>query len=320
MWIIRTNLELVFEGNMRFKLGLRPATHDPRWRWLRDYIEPAAVIPPTTPIDMSQFTVGHEYVMTAMLANGPDLLAPALIRDFGVGDCFFAAAVRFAALIALSKGVVLFTSEQDMLNATLEAYASCTGWDITQTDSQGDNPTDQGTDPTPGYHWLQTVGLLCSDGSRHKFGPMLHIDPSNFKEVQIAFNIAEGVMIGVNFPQAWENDQNWDATSSPVVGGHEIPAYSDVIATTSPIRGPGGILIDTWGNAAPGARLITPAGLTEFCTDLVAVIDPSEFGRHGRRHGNKKRRAKNVQGFKVDQWLADIAADHGFFLPFARGY
>lgn len=283
---------------MKFKLGLKPPSFNPRARSMGKYLK---AIPATSPIDMSKYAATHAYVMSAMMANGPDPLAPAKIAPFGVGDCFWAAAVRFAALSALSKNRVLFTSEQDMVNSALDAYAKQTGWDINQTDSQGNNPTDQGTDPTTGFMWLQSVGLLCSDGSRHRFGEMLQIDPTNFAEIEAAFNIAEGIMIGINFPSDWENSPIWDKTSSASVGGHEIPGYSNLKLTTQ------GIEIDTWGNASPGPRIITPAGLAQQCNQLTVILNPAEFGKHGRRINGKRRKGRNVQGFNASQWKIDIA-------------
>jgi hypothetical protein len=186
-----------------------------------------------------------------------------------------------------------------MVNSTLDAYTS-TGWDISQTDSAGNNPTDQGTDPTQGFRWLQNVGLLCSDGSRLKFGPMLQINPKDWQEVMVAFEIAEGLMIGIKFPGQWESDKIWSATNSPIVGGHEIPAYSNI---NLPL---GGIEIDTWGNSSPGPRIITPAGLAQQCDQLTIIMNPDEFGKGGKKRTGRRRKGKNVEGFDSAQWLSDI--------------
>ncbi len=292
----------------RFKLGQLPPEPDPKAKLLKNYLDRKAITPPATePIDMSKYAAKYDYVMTAMMANGPDPVAPLKIAPFGVGDCVFAAAVRFAALEGLSRGRVLFKNAADMCTAALDGYAS-TGWDINQTDSQGNNPTDQGTIPNRAFKWLQTKGLLCSNGSRHKFGPMLQVNPLDFAEVIIAMNIAQGIMIGVNFPAAWDNSPIWDVTNTPLEGGHEIPGYSDLKLTTS------GIQIDTWGNAAPGPRIITPGGLAQQCNQLTVIIDPLEFGfgRHGKKANGKRRRGRNIEGFNHAQWLADVAADGGF--------
>jgi hypothetical protein len=296
---------------MKNKLGLLAPTFDPKARFIKDYLD-ITTPPVPKPVDMSSFVgVGsgaqYGFIMSAMLANGPDPIAPAKIAPFGIGDCFAAGSVRFAALSALSRGRVLFKNEKDMLAAALDMYAKSTGWDINQTDSQGNNPTDQGTDPTQGFKWLQTTGLLCSDGSRHKFGPMLSVDPTKWPEVVTAFEIAEGIMIGVNFPEAWEDAKVWDKTNSPIAGGHEIPGYSNLKLTTS------GIEIDTWGNYAPGPRIITPAGLAQQCTQLTVIINPAEFGGHGKKPNGKRRRGKNVQGFNAQQWIKDLRADGGIF-------
>jgi len=273
----------------RFKLGNRPATYNPKRLWLGKYLNRSVLsVPDTVPLDLSADVTGPlSFIMTAMLANGPDPLAPASIASTGVGDCFWAAAVRRMALAALSVGVQMFTSEQDMVNAALDGYAS-TGFDI-------NNPTatDQGTDPTQGFAWLQSTGLLGSDGKRHKIASAIAVNPADPEEVTLAFNLSGGnISIGVNFPGSWEDAPIWDATTDAVEGGHEIPAYSDLSLT------PAGLKIDTWGNAPPGPRILTWAALAQQCTQLTAIISPEMFGPGGTA----------VSGFDSAQMLADIQA------------
>ena len=270
------------------KLGRNKPTYDPKRFHIAKYINRSTIhVSDTLPLDISaDVGADRSYILTAMMANGPDPLAPASIRDTGVGDCVFAASVRRMALSALSVGVVIWKNEQDMVNAALDGYAS-TGFDI--NDPQN---TDKGTDPTQAFKWLQTVGLLGSDGQRHKIAAAIGVNPQDWEEVQIAFNLCGGLSLGVNLPKDWEDNLIWDATSSPIVGGHEIPAYSDLKLN------PAGILIDTWGNAAPGPRIITPAGLAQNCDQLTAVISPEMFGPGGT----------DVAGFDSEQLQADIQA------------
>lgn len=278
----------------KYKLGKRRASYNPKKLWIGKYINKSVIsVPATLPLNMSVDATGnYSYIMTAMMANGPDPLAPAAIAPFGIGDCFWAASVRRAALAALSVGKVLFTSEQDMVNAALDGYAS-TGWKIAQTDAHGNNPTDNGTDPTQGFAWLQNTGLLCSDGTRDKISSAIAVNPADFEELIIAFNLSAGnMMIGIAFPEAWEDAAIWDETTSPIDGGHEIPAYSDLSLT------PIGIQIDTWGNAAPGPRIITPAGLNQQADQVTAIIALDSFGPGGT----------TIAGFDSEQMLADIQA------------
>src|SRR5208282_5972197 len=94
----------------------------------------------------------------------------------------------------------------------------------------------------------------------------------DFEEVLIAFNIAAGnLSVGVNFPEAWESATVWDTTTSTVVGGHQIPAFSDLSVT------PAGIEIDSWGEKI----VLTQGGLATQASDVTIVLDPSAFGPGG---------------------------------------
>jgi hypothetical protein len=270
------------------KLGRLKPSYNPKRLHIAKYINRSTIhVADTLPLDMSaDLTADRSYILTAMMANGPDPLAPASIAGEGVGDCVWAASVRRMALSALSMGVIIWKNEQDMVNAALDGYAS-TGFDI-----QNPGPTDQGTDPTQAFKWLQTVGLLGSDGQRHKIAAAIGVNPQDWEEVQIAFNLCGGLSIGINFPAAWQDSPVWDTTTSAIEGGHEIPAYSDLKLSQT------GILIDTWGNSAPGPRIITPAGLAQLCDQLTAVISPEMFGPGGI----------DVAGFDTEQLQADIQA------------
>lgn len=271
---------------MIYKLGLNPASPNPNEMFLKDYINRSTIqIPVTQPLDLSTFAIGAlSFLMTAMFANGPDPLAPASIAGSGVGDCFWAAAVRRAAFAAASVGRVLWTSEADALKAALLGYAS-TGFDINNPST-----TDNGTDPTQGFSFLQSTGLWCSDGTYDKGGIALSVNWNDPGEMQIAYQLTSGLMIGVQFPGAWEDADVWDVTTSPSESGHEIPAISDV-----KILPDGSIEIDSWGTK----RVITAAALTANCNQMTVVVAPDAFGPNG----------KSVQGFDSEQMLADAQAE-----------
>ena len=270
----------------KFKLGLNPESPNPHKLFLAKYIDRSTIqIPPTKPLDLSTFAIGAlSFLMTAMFANGPDPLAPASIAGSGVGDCFWAAAVRRAAFAAASVGKVLWTSQQDALKAALLGYAS-TGFDINNPST-----TDNGTDPTQGFSFLQSTGLWCSDGTYDKGGIALSVNWNDPGEMQIAYQLTGGLMIGVQFPGAWEDADLWDVTTSPIEGGHEIPAISDV-----KILPDGSIEIDSWGTK----RVITAAAVTANCNQMTVVVAPDAFGPNG----------KSVQGFDSEQMLADAQAE-----------
>lgn len=271
------------------RLGRLPATHNPKALWLAKYLNRSTVkVPDTVPLDMSVTATGPmAWVMDGMFANGPDPAAPAQIAATGIGDCFWVAMARRAQLAGMSVGKPLWTSYADMLAAILKGYSDATGWDVNNSDA-----TDQGTNPTKAWPYLQNVGLLCSDGSYDKIGAVVQVNPSDIEELLIAFNIAGGMSIGVQLPGAWEHSDVWDDTNSAIVGGHEIPAFSDLKVEKN-----GAIVINTWGSP----RIVTAAALGRFCNQATVFIGKDALGPGGA----------NVAGFDSEQMLADAQATQG---------
>jgi len=280
------------------KLGNRRRSFNPRRLALGRFLNRSRVTLPAVPLDLSvsPLVVANPWIMGGMLCNGPDPLAVnVLMSTFGLdlttaqdvsqglGDCWWAAAARRAALAAATTGKLLFTSYADMLKAALLGYTS-TGWNPKDSAS-----TDQGTDPTEGDAYMESTGLLCSDGTYDKIGTTLSVNPKDLEEVYIAFNLAAGNMtVGVNFPQDWETADVWDQANSSIVGGHEIAAWSDLLIT------PRGIQIDSWGQQHD----ITEAGLAQMAQDITINIGADQLGP-GKI---------NIQGFDNDALLAALKA------------
>ena len=271
-------------------LGNRRASYNPHRLFLAKYIDRSRFragvpAPQTVPLDMSVSPIlqANPWIMTGIFANGPDDQAPASIASTGIGDCFFVAAARRAAVSAASVNKLLWTSYADMLKAVLQGYAS-TGFDINNPSA-----TDQGTDPTQGFAYLSSTGLLLSDGTYDKQGVQLGVNPQDFEEVVIAFELSAGnITIGVNFPSAWDSSSIWTETTSSIEGGHEIPLFSDLNVT------PKGMKLNSWGEVI----VITPAGLAQQCIQCTAIIAPDSFGPGGT----------NVSGFDTEQLQADLKA------------
>ena len=282
------------------KLGNRKPSYDPHRLFFNHYLDRKVVVPPSVALDMSvaPLILANLWIMTDMIGNGPDPLMVAVlmaapfnldkataqsIASTGLGNCWWAAAVRRAAIAAASVGKLIFASSADMLRAALIGYMS-TGWN--PTDSAN---TDQGTDPTQGNAYMKSTGLLCSDGSYAKVATSLSVNPQDWNEVMLAFQISGGnLRTGVNFPQDWETAAVWDQTSSPSVGGHEIPGYSNLRLT------PAGILIRSWGEG----HIITPAGLAQNAQDVSIDVTLDQLGPGGI----------NVAGFSNADVIADVQA------------
>lgn len=286
---------------MIYKLGLNPKSYDPNELFLKDYVDRSTIqIPVTQPLDLtaSPLVIQNPWIVGGMILNGPDPLAVAVlmavfgldqtpaqaIAATGLGCCFWAAAVRRAAFAAASVGRLLWKSYADMLKAALLGYTS-TGWDPNNSAM-----TDLGTDPTQGFARLKAIGLLCSDGTYDKGGIPLSVNWNDPGEMQIAYQLTSGLMTGVKFPGAWEFDNEWDVTTSPIEGEHEIPAISDV-----KILPDGSIEVDSWGTK----RVITAAALAVDCTQMTIIVAPDAFGPNG----------KSIQGFDSEQMLSDAQAE-----------
>jgi hypothetical protein len=264
------------------KLGNRKRSYDSKRLFFNHYLDRKAVVPPSVALDMSvaPLIVANPWIMTSMLCNGPSPSNPPQIPD-GIGCCWWAAAARRAATAAASVGKLLWTSEADMIKAVLQGYAS-TGFDINNATA-----TDQGTDPTEGDAYMKSTGLLCSDGTYVKVATTLSVNPQDWNEVMLAFQVSAGnLRIGVNFPQAWETAAVWDQTSSPSAGGHEIPGYSNLKVT------PAGIWIRSWGEG----RILTSAGLSQNGQDVSIDVTLDQLGPGGI----------NIAGFDNAAVIADI--------------
>jgi hypothetical protein len=280
-------------------LGNRRRTFDPNRLHFSRFVNRSTINVPSVPLDVSvsPIVVANPWIVNGMFCNGPDpatvpvLMAAPFNLDQataqsvaqGLGDCWRAAAVRRAALAAATVGKLLWTSYADALKACLISYME-TGWN-----PRNSAATDQGTDPTEGDASMIKTGLLCSDGTYDKIGATLAVNPKDLEEVYIAFNLAAGnATIGVNFPSAWESGSTWDQTNSPIVGGHEICATSNLLVT------PRGIKIRSWGEE----KDITEAGLAQMGQDVTINIGVDQLGP-GKI---------NISGFDNDALIAALKA------------
>lgn len=255
-------------------------TYNPKAVWLGRFLNRAALPPDLVQFDMS--ADAPDWLMSKMFANGPDPEAPAQIKDTGIGDCFWAAMVRCAALSALSAGVTLFANYQDALAAALKGYSECTGWNI------NDPSTDQGTDPNQAWPYLQSTGLLCSDGHYEKLVGAVQVNYGDLAEVQVAFSLCPVLAWGVDLPWAWEQATVLDDTTSGIVSGHEGCIYSNLAVK-------GGILApDWWGEKL----VVTAAGFTKFTNRLSALVWNHSFGAG----------TANIAGFDQQSLLQALAA------------
>jgi hypothetical protein len=145
---------------------------------------------------------------------------------------------------------------------TIANYSTITGYDPSQTQPDGSNPTDQGSDVQAVAEYRRTTGILDANGDRHQIAAYLALTPGNLTEALHAIHLFGTVGIGVNFPNQWMDATNagqpWDFLPNPdYEGGHYIPAFA--------YRG-GNLIVVTWGQE----QILTPAGYAQ-CSDEAWV-------------------------------------------------
>jgi hypothetical protein len=204
------------------KLGLIKPTFVPRLK-LKDYIEAGGTVPTEVNRDDSGNPQTHE-----MFANGPDpTVSNPLIAQYGVGDCVIARTLRAITHMHISghTAVPQFNGDD-----ALSLYSAVTGYDPSQTQENGNNPTDQGTDPNAMDTYWKNTGVPLPSGGVDKLAGYLAVDITNESEWKIAIYEFNGIGVGLNLTQSAETSPVWEVVpNDPVVGGHEIfcDGYSD---------------------------------------------------------------------------------------------
>ena len=154
----------------------------------------------------------------------------------------------------------------------LDLYARCTGFDPAQTDTNGFNPTDQGTDPFAMSDWLVKQGYAAA---------WAEVDHAEL--VRPAMNCFGGMLLCCALPD--NAFSQFDAGCWDYVPGHE-PDDNEGHAVYQPAYNPGKVV--TWQKviamtAAWEARCVrhrivyfsddqmTPGGLSEVGLDAAAM-------------------------------------------------
>ena len=264
---------------LKFKLGKLPARRDAKRLWMSKYINRSTIKVDAAP--NQNFGTAANAADSAAWISG--------LGNYDWGCCFWAAGFRALLVKLASTGKLTNINSTDATACVLNAYAAATGFNIhASLDANGNNPTDQGTDALVGMNWLQQNGFVLPDKSVHKIGSYVWINPQDFEELVLAHNLFEGLMIGVMFPESWQDADVWDIPKDPVVGGHEIFGFSDLAIV------PEGIKINSWGME----RILTVAAIAKNADEIAVSISPDMFGPNG----------KSITGFDAEQLQADEKA------------
>jgi hypothetical protein len=76
-------------------------------------------------------------------------------------------------------------------------------------------------------------------GVNHKIDGYVKIDWTNWDEWLVAVFLFGAMPLGINLPDAWTQNDVWDVTNTPVVGGHDVAAVAVPTAD--------GALVSSWG-------------------------------------------------------------------------
>jgi hypothetical protein len=138
-----------------------------------------------------------------------------MLGNDAVGDCAIAAPCH---QIILSNSYTRAT-KNPTLNDTFRMYSDVSGYDPSQTDTNGNNSTDVGCAMTDVWDYLMKKGVILG---------WVSVNWNNLEHVRAAINIFGGLQRGVQLPQSamdqYNSNQNWDvvADDGGILGGHAI--------------------------------------------------------------------------------------------------
>lgn len=218
------------------RLGARLAKARPQALRLANYLRPGYTLP-ALPFDYSAKAMA---AMNHMYLNDT------------YGDCVIASAYHQEGLWSGNEsGTPVVGTDQEVY----QAYQTICG------------PGDNGCVITDVLDYTRDHGLSFN-GVVKKIDGYVAVDWTNYDEVLVALFIFGSIKLGINLPEDWTQNAVWDVTSSPIVGGHDVPC---VKAEAD------GITIASW------ARLykITKAAFTsrQWLSEAYAVLAPDWYAK-----------------------------------------
>jgi hypothetical protein len=180
-----------------------PKLHNPRLN-LADYVSSQAEPPPAVHRSHLEFPWG-------MLLNGD------------IGDCGEAMAIHGIEAFHLNAG----TPVPPFADGDAErAYSDIMGYDRRQTQPDGSNPTDQGTDNDKLVAYWKDPGILCAaDGSRHKIAHSLYVDPHDERLSRIAIWEFVALFRAAGLPLTAQGTINWKLQDPSLSGDNAVGSW-----------------------------------------------------------------------------------------------
>ena len=266
------------ETGRTFKLGRkRPIARGPRFR-LKNYLRLTLPTPPTE---------------TNYAANSISVLENIYGNDVE-GDCVIAGMGHIAANLtgnATPGQPIEFTLDQ--IN---KLYSAIGGFDPSQTDVNGNNPTDNGCNEVDALNYWQNNGLLPGEIVEHKIAGWMAVNANDPNEIRIALWLFENLMFGIELPDEWVNNIPSKSGFTWDVAGDANPNNGHCVVGAD--YNTQGVFIDSWGMIG----LLTNAAISKY----ICAASGGELYTVLSLDAISKATQKAPSGFDWSQLVADF--------------
>lgn len=224
------------------------------------------------------------------LANAPDpsVTLNANVARWGAGCCVLSAILHRIQHARYHAGLSVphFTGDD-----ALRLYHLIEGYEWNETDENGNNPTDLGSDPNKCFEYWRTEGIPLPDGTRDYIAAFLEVDHTIPALADAAVYEFDGAFRGLGMPASAQGQAVWHITDPSLSGeaapgswgGHEVYEVSyDRLATAD----------ESWGEV----RLIKRGFNLAYTDQLTVVLNQDVIGKSG----------VSDLGFNYDKLNADL--------------
>ncbi len=178
------------------------------------------------------------------------------------GDCVIAGSMH-EHMLWTREGVG--TAANFTTANALSTYTAVTGFDPSQTDAQGNNPTDRGTDMEAMAKYRRKTGITDASGTVHKIGAYLALDHQDPTTLAAAAYIFDAVGVGIEFPSSamdqFNAGRSWSVVKgSTNEGGHYVPLFFKKSAAT--------FQVVTWGQV----QNVTKGFITTYADEAIVYL------------------------------------------------
>ena len=209
-----------------------------------------------------------------------------------VGDCTIADCAHQVMLRTANASKIVIPT----LAQVMGAYTDITGYDPSQTDSQGNNPTDRGADELTVMNYMQKTGL-----AGHKIDAHANLNPTNLNNIRWTVQLYGCSRIGLAVTDTmfdqFQRGQPWEPVDgAQVLGLHDIPVVRYIRDGLTTM-----FLVETWGTTFPA----TDAWFKWVLPDGTPVVEEAHVESSG-----DFLRATGVSpsGLDHDQMIAEMSA------------